>query len=133
METLFKDYQKSILPSCDGASTVQLRIGIAVRQIVELVSPIFPTCDGASAVQLRIGIAVRHIVELVKPILPSCDGASTVQLRIGVAVRQIVELVSPKFNTDEINSSCKYTPGNYSQLSLIGRPCNNVIIVMYIR
>ena len=62
-----------------------------------------------------------------KSILPSCDGASTVQLRLGIAVRQIVELVSPKFNTDEINSSCKYTPGNYSQLSLTRRPCSYVI------
>ena len=38
VRTLLTDYEMSVLPSCSGSSIPELKIGIAVRQIIELVS-----------------------------------------------------------------------------------------------
>ena len=40
MKTLFTGYEKSVIPICDDYPTVQVKIGLAVRQIIELVGPI---------------------------------------------------------------------------------------------
>lgn len=38
VDNLFQNYHNDVRPVCDSESTVQVRLGLALRQIVDLVS-----------------------------------------------------------------------------------------------
>ena len=43
LQSLFTNYENSLVPACDDLPTVQVEIGLAVRQIIELVSRVDQT------------------------------------------------------------------------------------------
>lgn len=38
MDTLFENYHKDVRPLCDSGSAVKVKVGMALRQVIDLVS-----------------------------------------------------------------------------------------------
>ena len=54
MKSLFTDYEKSTLPTCADNSIIQVKIGMALRQIIELVSILADTQRPNDAISTSI-------------------------------------------------------------------------------